>query len=392
MNRRDLIAALPAGALMLNADSADAATQPEGKPHSKRLPGTVRLLLGTSGRGSKGMYVGYFNDGHLTEPTLAVEASNPSFLALPRPDYPVLFAVTQPESKPSHATSFTHPAMSDRRGEQFRKISVAPSHGVGGCHVGVSPDGHAVFIANYRGASVASFLADAEGHLTLATHIDFPPEGHGPNPERQQQSYIHSALSSPDGNFVLVNDLGLDRIHIFRLDHQTAELTPHGEWYAAPGSGPRHLALHPNGHWIYCVHELNSTVAQLQWDAAKGTLTALGEPICALPRDVLPEGKRCSEIVFSKDLRFLYCSTRVEELFTVFAIDAETGALSTVQHLANPGKESRHIAISPDGRFFLSANQFSDEISIFPIDTASGKLGERTESVPLGGPSCLLFA
>ncbi|GAA3761035.1 lactonase family protein [Terriglobus aquaticus] len=374
---------------MSNVESAAATAQQS----SKRAPGTVRLLIGTSKRDSKGLYTAYFSNGTLSAPALAEPARNPSFLALPRPDYPVLFAVTQPEDLPSHASSFTHPPMSDRPdGDQFQKISDAPSHGKGGCHVGVSPDGHSVFIANYAGASVASFHADDRGALTLASHIDFPPDGHGPNPDRQQQSYIHSALSSPDGNFVLVNDLGLDRIHIFRLDHATAKLTPHGEWHAEPGSGPRHLALHPNGHWIYCIHELNSTVVLLHWNAAEGTLTTAGQPISTLPPGVDAAGKRASELAFSHDLRFLYASNRVHESFTVYSIDPQTGALSTVQHLENPGKESRHIALSPDGKFFLSANQFSDEISVFPIDTATGKLGDRTSTVPIAGPSCLLFA
>ena len=371
---------------------AESAIAQSGSLSAKRSPGTVRLLIGTSGRGSKGLYTAYFSNGTLTAPTLAVEASNPSFLALPRPDFPVLFAVTQPENMPSHATSFTHPAMSDRPGEQFEKISVAPSHSVGGCHVGVSPDGRSVFIANYRGASVASFHADDHGTLTLASHIDFPPDGHGPNPDRQQQSYVHSALASPGGNFVLVNDLGLDRIHIFRLDHSTARLTPHGEWHAAPGSGPRHLALHPNGHWIYCIHELNSTVVLLDWNATEGTLTTIGQPISTLPPGVDAAGKRASELAFSHDFQHLYASNRVEESFTVYTIDPHTGLLSVLQHLPNPGKESRHIAVSPDGQTFLSANQFSDEISLFPIDAATAKLGDRTSSIPLGGPSCLLFA
>ena len=359
---------------------------------AKRAPGTTRLLIGTGGRGSKGVYIAYLSNGQLSEPTLAVEAANPTFLAIPSQAYPAFFAITQPENLTSHASSFTHPPMSDRPGEQLEHISDAPSERVGGCHVGVTSDGRAVFVANYRGASVASFYADDAGHLTLASHIDFPPDGHGPNPDRQQQSYVHSALSSPDGSYVLVNDLGLDRIHIFRLDRATAKMTPHGEWKAAPGSGPRHLAIHPNGRWIYCIHELNSTVALLQWDAAKGTLTTIGTPISTLPNDVDVSKSRACELAFSRDLKFLYSSTRVNEYFTTYSIDGQTGALALIQHLPNPGKESRHIAVSPDGEYFLSANQFSDDVSIFPIDTATGKLGERTGMVKLGGPSCLLFA
>lgn len=369
---------------MLQAESA-VAQQP------KRSPGTARLLIGTSGRGSKGVYVSYFHNGKLEEPTLAVEAANPSFLATPNSSFPHLFAVTQPENQPSHATSFTHPPMSDRPGEQLQRIGDAASEHPGGCHVGVSPDGHSVFVANYGGANVASFHADEKGQLTLASSIHFPPDGHGPNPDRQKQSYVHSTLASPDGNFVFVNDLGLDRIHIFRLDRATAKLTTHGEWKSAPGAGPRHLAVHPNGEWVYCINELNSTVNLLHWDKKTGTLTTVGTPVPTLPSGVDAAGKRACELAFSRDLRFLYASNRVDESFTVFTIAQQTGTLTVLQHLPNPGKESRHIAISPDGKFLLSANQFSDDISVHPIDAATGKLADRTATVKLGGPSCLLF-
>ncbi len=384
LTRRHLLGSLPAGALALHAVS-------QGR-QAKRLPGTVRLLIGTSGRGSKGIYTAYFADGKLTEPALVAETPSPSFLALPLTPSaaPVLFAVTQPEDRNSSASSFGHPPMSDLPGQQFPSVSNASSTSPGGCHVSCTKDGTCVFVANYGGGSVGSFHADAKGSLTLATILKFPATDHGPDKDRQSQSYAHSSVPSPDEGYVFVNDLGLDRIHVLKLDRATATLTPHTEFKARPGSGPRHIVRHSNGRWIYSINELNSSIDQLDWNAATGVLT-LRNIVGTLPHQIDPEGKRACEMVFSLEEKFLYAANRVYEDFAVFAVNPETGVLSNIQHLPNPGKESRHITIDPSGRWFLSANQFSGDITVYPIDPATGELSPSSSTVKLSAPTCLVF-
>ncbi len=385
MKRRNFLTALPVSTLMLH--SALQAQQPK----AKRAGGTARLLIGTSGHGSRGIYACYFQQGTLSKPALIAEATNPAFLAIPGPASPFLFAVTQPEELDSHASSFAHLPMTDTGNESFAMRGDASSGSPGGCHVSVTRDGRCVFVANYGGGSVASFSATPDGKLALASLIKFPATGHGPNPERQKQSYAHSAVPSPDQGYLLVNDLGLDCIHIFRIDHGTAKLTAHGEWKAAPGSGPRHIVRHGNGKWIYSINELTNMIDQLAWDAAAGTLTTLSHA-STLPPGTDPANKRACEMALSHDNRFLYAANRIYEDFAVFSVDPASGNLTAIQHLANPGKEARHITIDPTGHYLVSADQFSNDVSVFPIDPATGKLSPRTGTVSLDAPSCVLFA
>ncbi len=385
MKRRTFLTTLPASTVMLHP-----ALQAQ-QPSAKRAAGTVRLLIGTSGHGSRGIYASYLHNGTLSQPRLIAEATNPAFLAIPDPSSPFMFAVTQPEDFESHASSFSHEPMTDTGTETFTSHGDASSGSPGGCHVSVTRDGRCVFVANYGGASVASFLVSPEGKVALASLIKFPSAGHGPNPERQKQSYAHSAVPSPDENYLLVNDLGLDCIHIFRIDHGTAKITPHDEWKAAPGSGPRHIVRHGNGKWIYSINELTNMIDQLAWDPAVGKLTTLSHA-STLPPGTDPANKRACEMALSHDNRFLYAANRIYEDFAVFSIDAATGKLTAIQHLANPGKEARHITIDPSGRYLVSADQFSNDVSVFPIDPNTGKLSPRIGIIALNAPSCVLFA
>ena len=384
LTRRRVLKALPAGAAMLHAAA-------QGQEAKLKVIG--RVLIGTSGRGSKGIYSAYLGpDGVLSTPALVARAENPSFLAAPQMygGDGFVFAVTQPEERNSSASSFVHEPMQDTPGETLPHVSDASSTSPGGCHVSATKDGRCVFVANYGGGSLASFRADAQGRLTLATLRAYPPDGHGPEKDRQMGSHVHSVQPAPGEGFVLASDLGLDRIHILRLDRATAKLTPHGEFLARPGSGPRHMVAHSNGKWIYSINELNSTIDLLDWDAAAGTLK-LRTIVGTLPHFVDPVGKRACELVFLPGEQFLYAANRVYEDFAVFAVNPQTGVPTNVQHLANTGKESRHIAVDPLGQYFLSADQFSDDVTVYAIDAATGRLGAKTSSVRVGGPSCLVF-
>jgi 6-phosphogluconolactonase len=228
---------------------------------AKGLDTKKLLLAGTQTSGtSKGIYAYAFDSatGELTQTGLAVEADSPTFLAL-APNGRTLIAANeldQYEGKKSGAvSSFTL----DRKTSRLTKVNTVSAQGDGTCHVSLDHTGRCAFAANYGGGSAASFSVSSSGQLSPAVSF-FQYTGHGP--EKQQKGPRgHRVTVSPDNRFLLVNDLGLDAIHIYRLDAATAKLIPStpSEWKAAPGSGPRALIFHPNGKWAYCVNDLAHT-------------------------------------------------------------------------------------------------------------------------------------
>ena len=121
------------------------------------------------------------------------------------------------------------------------------------------------------GGSAASFKI-TDGKLSKAVWKETYTY-HGPNKDRQNTAHAHFASFSPDNRFAYINDLGGDCIHIYKPNVATAEMTPAGKYEGAPGSGPRTLHFHPNGHTAYCMNELVSTVDVLEWNKADGSLT-----------------------------------------------------------------------------------------------------------------------
>jgi 6-phosphogluconolactonase len=361
--------------------------------HAQRHPGTGLLLVGTqTAATSKGIYAYTFDaaTGDLNQIGLAAEADNPTFLTL-SPNGDLVFVANELEHHEGKDSGAISSYTLDRKQAKLSKIDETASLGGATCHVAVDHTGRSVFAANYTGGSAASFSISNDGHLSPAVSFE-QYTGHGPNPDRQQAPHAHRVTVSPDNRFLLVNDLGLDEIHIYRLDAATAKLTPNDPpaWKSAPGAGPRALQFHPNGKWAYCVTEMASTVDVLRWDSHQGTLETIQEV------SLKPEGYQgitggC-DIIFDHHAHFAYAADRFDDIIVTFAVSPSDGKLTLLNRSPCGGKIPRHLALDPSGRWLLIANQVSDNIAVLARDPRSGQLKNSAKSFPLSKPQCLVFA
>jgi 6-phosphogluconolactonase len=340
---------------------------------------------------SKGIYTYRWNadTGELLEQELAAEVEMPTFLAL-APDGRNLFAANEAEDfqgkKSGGVSAFAV------NGRKLTALNAVLAGGTGTCHVSTDHTGRSVFCANYNSGSASSFRADGSGRLSDAvSHFQY--EGHGPVADRQEGPHAHRVTVVPDNNFLLVNDLGLDCIHIYRLNAATARLTPHDppQWKSAPGTGPRALRFHPNGRWAYCVCELDSSVEVLRWHAKDGTLEQV-QKVSLIPKDYSGPTSTGCDIVITRDGEFAYAANRGYDCLVSFKVDSNTGNLTFLARTTSGGKVPRDLTLDPTERFLLAANQESDNIAVFARDAKTGLLAEKGRSYPLSRPQCLVFA
>ena len=350
------------------------------------------LLVGTqTAATSKGIYAYSFEaaTGELKSLGLAAEADNPTFLALAPNGRTVIVAneLDTFEGKSSGAVSSYR---LDRASARLTKINEVASLGGGTCHVAVDHTGRSAFAANYGGGSAASFSVGADGGLSPAVSF-FQYSGQGPDQARQKEPHAHRVTVSPDNRFLLVNDLGLDEIHIYRVDGATAKLTANDPptWKSAPGAGPRALQFHPNGKFAYCVTEMTSSVVVLRWDAKAGVLEKVQE-LGMRPPDFLGTTGG-ADIVIDREARFAYAADRFDDIIATFSLSPTDGTLTLLNRVSCGGKVPRHLALDPSGQWLLVANQVSDNIAVLNRDIKTGLLGTG-KSFRLSKPQCLVFA
>jgi 6-phosphogluconolactonase len=352
------------------------------------------VLLGTGT--DKGIFRAAWNaeTGELSGIEVAAVTRHPSFLAM-HPRLPILYAVNEIAEGNGALCSFHL----DRELAVLTPRARVNSGGNGPCFVSVNPTGRDAFVANYGGGSFAAFsLGDAGAIQDTAffdCHNNAACGALGPNTARQDAAHMHCAVISPDNRFVLACNLGEDAIEIFRIHPGSANPMEAPVRIAArAGSGPRHLAFHPNGLWLYCIHELDCTIDMYDWNVSNGVSAPVLRKESVIStlasRASLPGSTGC-EIVVSRDGRFVYGNTRGENSLAVYRVNPSTGLLTEQQRVFSGGGVTRHFAFDPSRRWLLCANQGTSTVTVFAHDPATGHIAETPKSFGLDTPMFVQF-
>lgn len=275
-------------------------------------------------------------------------------------------------------------------------INRLPTGGGETCHASLTPDGRFLAVANYNGAtpagwpdqSIAVFPLAADGALLPAVaHVRHT--GSGPNADRQTSAHAHCVIPTPDGQFLYVADLGIDRLVAYRLGADgSLTASPNRDFTLPPGLGPRHIVFSRDGQRLFMVSELTPAVMSFAL-AADGALT----PVSTIPIPptnatiVQPAG-----IVLSPDGRHLLISLRVCDQIIGFAVDPATGALNQTGRWPCGGATPRALEFAPSGRHVIVANQDADTLTVFAFDADRGLLGDIVHQHRIGTPMSIAFA
>jgi len=353
------------------------------------------VYIGTyTGAQSKGIYLSRFDPatGQLTSPELAAETKNPTFLAL-HPSERFLYAAEEISKFGGTNTGAVGAFKLEPGTGKLTLLSEQPSGGTGPCHLSVDSTGKCVLVANYGSGSVAALPIEADGRLA-APNVAIEHHGSSVNPQRQDGPHAHFITPDPEDRFALECDLGLDRVLIYRLNPSDAaapilQANDPPSFSVKPGSGPRHLAFHPNGRFVYVISELGWVVTAFAYDGQRGQLKEL-QTVSTLPPGFSGDNL-AAEVQVHPSGKFLYASNRGHDSIVVFAVDEKSGRLSYVEHQSSQGKTPRHFALDPSGHWLVAENQDSGNIVVFRVDTSTGRLTSTGRNVELASPVCLVF-
>lgn len=251
--------------------------------------------------------------------------------------------------------------------------------------------GRFLFTASYSGDKLAVNPIDADGRVTQPAK-QVIPTGHN----------AHSIQPDRTNHFVYASNLGSDQIVQFRFDPATGALTPNDPpaFKTAAGEGPRHMIFSPDNKYLYVLHEMAGTVAQLAIDPKTGTLSAVdsvesvppdsglvrGKPqapvtaatMASGPQNATPTEKPAiwaADIQMSPNGRFVYTTERTSSRLALFTVDPSTGKLTYVANYPTV-TQPRGIKIDPAGHFLVASGEKSDAVAVYRIDDASGRLTE----------------
>ena len=281
-------------------------------------------------------------------------------------------------------TSTAHALSFDKSQGRMTLMNTQLTQGGAPCYINLSPHEDYVVTANYMGGSISVLPLETSGRLGENVST-FAFEGEGVLKERQSQPHLHCVEFTPDGKFLLANDLGTDKIHVFPLaaDGKLDEKATFDVELEA-GSGPRHLCFSKDGRFSYLINELSGKVTVLSYEGE--TLT----PIQYIEADTV-NAQGSADIHLSPDGKFLYASNRLKaDGIAIFSVHQETGMLTKAGYQLT-GIHPRNFIITLDGRFLLVACRDRNLVQIFRRDEKTGLLVDTGKTIETSKPVCLKF-
>ncbi|MGC2777916.1 MAG: beta-propeller fold lactonase family protein [Bradyrhizobium sp.] len=230
--------------------------------------------------------------------------------------------------------------------------------------------GKVLFSASYGGNKVAVNPVQANGVVAAPSQVI--PTGLN----------AHAFLPSPDNRFVFATNLGSDQVLGFAFDAATGTLTANDALTVKTPekSGPRHFIFHPNGKFIYLLHELNADLAVFAYDADKG-IWSEQQRTTALPAGF--SGKPwAADLHVTPNGQFLYASERGSHTLAAFKVDPASGRLTTIGSVPTE-TQPRGFNIDSSRRYLAAVGELSNGMTVYRIDPASGAL-EKLKSYAVG--------
>jgi 6-phosphogluconolactonase len=321
--------------------------------------------------------------GKLTKITSARNLINPSFLTV-SPNGKYVYACT--DSKTPNAGSVSSFEFNPQN-KSLTFLNKQSSGGENPVYVSVHKNGKWLVNANYNEGSVSVHPLLEDGKIdSIAQNFQYMDGS--VNKERQTRSHVHSAVFSPEHDYLFLPDLGADKIRYYQFDatlKQPLVETKIPFTKTDLESGPRHFTFHPNQKFGYCIEEMAGAISVYKYE--NGTLNKIQR--INTHTDTITEGFESSDIHISPDGKFLYATNRGKENnIAIFSID-ENGFLKNIGYQSTLGNHPRVFAVDESGKFLIASNVNTGNVVVFKRNQKTGLLKNTGNEVKLENVSCV---
>ncbi len=244
-------------------------------------------------------------------------------------------------------------------------------------HIRVDNSGRFLLGASYQGSLIAIHPIGSRGFVVTE-----------PVQLLQAPSKAHQIMPDPSNRFLFVPNLGADLIMQCIFDADLGQIVPNRPpaIHIPRDAGPRHVAFHPSGRFVYLINELDGSLFSFTFDPSSGTLDEFQRSSVLI--DNLHGQPWAAQIHVTPNGRFLYASERRASTLASFVVDPVTGHLDLIEKVETESRP-RGFDVDPAGKFLVVAGQDSHHATSYAIDQKTGQLSPVSR-IPVGeGPTWL---
>lgn len=243
----------------------------------------------------------------------------------------------------------------------------------------VDPAGKVLYEADGNAGAVNAFSISSSGVLSPVSGTPFPA-GNTP---------LHLAIA-PNGKFLYASNTNDTQggISAYMVDSTTGALTeiPNSPFATqSPFGGPGPLAVHSSGKFLYVAMPGSANANHLIFAFTIDSTTGALSPITGSP---FSAGNDPLYMVLDSAGKFLYVSNTQDNSISGFTIDSSSGILTPIAGSPYSVPSIAGLAIEASGKFLYVSS--ANTISGFSINSSSGALTTLTGSPFAGGTPGLL--
>lgn len=259
--------------------------------------------------------------------------------------------------------------LDDSTGAPGTGIATSSGSGSNPNSVVASPDGSALFSANYGNDSLGTFALGAGGALSAAAGS---PATTGIAPS--------SIAVSPQSNFAYSTHLIGDTLGGFTRGGATALAGLTG-FPLGTDEKPVDQEFSADGKFLFVAAQTDQTITTYAVNQSSGALAAVGTSAAV--------GGTVNGLAASPNGKWLAAVSSSPDTVTTYAIDSSGGLTQIGSPVPDGGQAPNDVVITPDSRFAYAANYNSGDVSGFSLDQATGAASALSGSPfgSFGGPA-----
>jgi 6-phosphogluconolactonase len=270
------------------------------------------------------------------------------------------------------------------------RLNSANIKGMRGCHLSTDAEDKYIFVSGYHDGKSTVLRLNKDGSVgEIVTGVFH--KGLGSVAERNFRPHVSCTRRTPDGKFIMVADLGIDQVKIYRFNENDEEMILVDALHCELESAPRCFRFSSDGRFFYLISELKNVIDVFTYE------TGERQPKIEKIQTVSTTGPKHSQLTsacsmrISIDEKYLFCGNAGDNSVSVYKRDKDTGLLEALCCLPISGSYPKDICIFPDDKHIASINHETGSITFFTVDYTKGLLVMNGKEIRVNEPnSCVI--
>ncbi len=272
----------------------------------------------------------------------------------------------------------------------LQKLNEAGINGMRGCYLSTDYEDKLLFVAGYHDGKVTILRLQEDGSVGEITD-EIYHKGMGSIAERNFRPHVNCARMTKDNKFLLVADIGMDHIKVYKIDHRTGKAKLVDVLRSELESAPRHIKFSKNGDFMYVVHELKNYIDAYKYYSVDDIPYFEKIQTISTLNDYHSGISAASALNFSLDYNYVISSNAGDNTVIVYNYNQKTGLLSKNFCLPINGSYPKDATLFPDNKHLISLNHESNTLTFFTVDLEKGSIVLNGPEISCDKPNTVIF-